>query len=154
MTDSNLKPSNTINKILKDPKEDLIHKVKNFREQRIIKLRRINHWWNISLTVIGIVFTLLAGFMGFVDSDEEKIQNLAKIAIGFFSVSAVAVQTANTEFRVRNKAETYTLISAESEVLEDKIQYAKDDELPKLREKYYDLIQKAAKAEAEFSKEK
>jgi hypothetical protein len=134
-------------------KSELMQKVKIFREERIIKLRRINHWWNISLTVVGIVFTLSAGFMGFVDSNDKNTQNLAKIAIGFFSVSAVAVQTANTEFRVRSKAAIYALISADAEVLEDKIQYAEDNELPQLREKYYDLIQKAAKAEAEFNKE-
>jgi hypothetical protein len=133
-------------------KENLGAEVRNFRSQRISKLRTINHWWNISLTVAGITFTLLTTVLGVVESDALK--GWIKFGIGLSGAVAVAAQSANSEFRVRGKAGEYTLVEAEAIILEHQIPNAKNEtELEELQNAYYSLLRRTAEAEASSGKE-
>ncbi|MBD2093436.1 hypothetical protein H6F67_26710 [Microcoleus sp. FACHB-1515] len=133
-------------------KENFGAEVRSFRNQRIAKLRSINHWWNISLTVTGITFTLLTTVLGVVETDAVK--GLIKLGIGLSGAVAVASQSANSEFRVRGKAGEYTLVEAEAVILEHQISHAKDEtELEALQTAYYILLRRTAEAEASSNKE-
>jgi hypothetical protein len=137
---------------LNKKKENLKAEVTKFRSQRITKVRTINHWWNISLTVAGITLTLLTTVLGVVESDALK--GWIKFAIGLSGASAVAAQSANSEFRVRRKAGEYRLVEAEAIILEHQIPHAKDEtELEELRNSYYNLLRRAAEAEASSNKD-
>lgn len=137
---------------LNKKKESFEAEVRNFRNQRIVKLRAINHWWNISLTVAGITFTLLTTVLGVVDSDALKVW--IKFGIGFSGAVAVAAQSANSEFRVRGKAGEYTLVEAEAIILEHQIPNAENEiELKQLQNAYYSLLRRTAEAEASSNKE-
>jgi len=131
-------------------KETFGEEVRNFRSQRISQLRAINHWWNISLTVAGITFTLLTTVLGVVDSDVLK--GWLKLGIGLSGAVAVAAQSANSEFRLRGKAGEYTLVEAEAIILEHQIPNAKNEnELENLQNAYYSLLRRTAEAEASLS---
>jgi len=137
---------------LNKKKENFGAEVRNFRNQRIAKLRAINHWWNISLTVAGITFTLLTTVLGVVESDTFK--GWIKFGIGLSGAVAVASQSANSEFRVRGKAGEYTLVEAEVTILEHQIPNAKNEtELEALQNAYYVLLRRTAEAEASSNKE-
>ncbi len=56
---------------LKKKKENLKAEVRNFRSQKISKVRTINHWWNISLTVAGITLTLVTTVLGVVETETK-----------------------------------------------------------------------------------
>jgi len=126
--------------------------VEKFRTNKVSKLRTVNHWWNISLTVSGITFTLLATVLGVVES--EQLKGWIKFGIGLSGAVAVAAQSANSEFRVRRKAGEYTLVEAEAIVLEHQIPYVRNEsELEKLRSNYYALVRRSAEAEASSHQE-
>lgn len=145
-------PSLSSQEVLSKRKENFKAEVRNFRSQRIAKLRSINHWWNISLTVTGITFTLLTTVLGVVEGDALK--GLIKFGIGLSGAVAVASQSANSEFRVRRKAGEYTLVEAEAIILEHQIPNAKDEaELETLQNAYYSLLRRTAEAEASSEKE-
>jgi len=128
-------------------KEIFEAEVKKFRLDRVSKLRAINHWWNLSLTVAGITFTLLATVLGVVENDQLK--GWIKFGIGVSGAASVASQSANSEFRVRRKAGEYTLVEAEFIVLEHQTSYVKNSaELEALRNTYYSLLRRTAEAEA------
>ena len=151
MTSSNLQPQedNSLfsQEALNKQKESFEAEVKFFRLSKISKLRVVNHWWNLSLTVAGISFTLLATVLGVVESNELK--GWIKLGIGISGAVAVASQSANNEFRVRRKAGEYTLVEAEAIILEHQIPCAKDkSELEELRNAYYSLLRRTAEAEA------
>jgi hypothetical protein len=157
VTSSNLQPqaeetSPFSQEDLNKKKENFGAEVRSFRNQRISKLRTLNHWWNISLTVAGITFTLLTTVLGVVESDQFK--GLIKLAIGVSGAAAVAAQSANSEFRVRKKAGEYNLVEAEAIILEHQIPHAKNEtELEQLRNAYYSLLRRTAEAEAFSDKE-
>lgn len=133
-------------------KENLKAEVNNFRSQRISKVRAINHWWNVSLTVAGITLTLLTTVLGVVES--ETFKGWIKFAIGLSGAAAVASQSANSEFRVRKKAGEYTLVEAEALILEHQVPHARNEvELDELRNAYYALLRRTAEAESSSNKE-
>lgn len=137
---------------LEKKRENLKAEVSNFRSQKISKVRTINHWWNISLTVAGITLTLLTTVLGVVES--ETFKNWIKFGIGLSGAAAVAAQSANSEFRVRRKAGEYSLVEAEAIILEHQIPYAKNEaELDGLRNAYYTLRRRSAEIEASVNKE-
>ncbi|MFL9458549.1 MULTISPECIES: hypothetical protein [Nostocales] len=133
-------------------KENFKAEVRDFRNQRISKVRAINHWWNISLTVAGITLTLLTTVLGVVES--ETFKSWIKFGIGLSGAAAIAAQSANSEFRVRRKAGEYSLVEAEAIILEHQIPYAKNEtELDGLRNAYYTLRRRCAEIEASVNKE-
>ena len=133
---------------LEQKKKAFAQEVEEFRNDKIKKLRIINHWWNIILTVSGITFTLLVTVLGVVESEDETINKWMKVAIGFSGAAAVASQSANSEFRVRSKAKEYTMAEAKARVLEHKILNAKtEEELDQCNEQYYQLVMNAAQTE-------
>jgi hypothetical protein len=132
-------------------KENFKAEIRNFRNQKVSRLRIINHWWNISLTVAGITFTLLTTVLGVVENNALK--GWIKFGIGLSGAVAVAAQSANSEFRVRGKAGEYTLVEAETIILEHQIPNAKNaTELEELQNAYYSLLRRAAEAEASADK--
>jgi hypothetical protein len=137
---------------LEKKRENLKAEVSTFRSQKISKVRTINHWWNISLTVAGITLTLLTTVLGVVEN--EALKNWIKLGIGLSGAAAVAAQSANSEFRVRRKAGEYSLMEAEAIILEHQIPYAKNEtELDGLRNAYYTLRRRSAEIEASVNKE-
>ena len=137
---------------LENKKENFKAEVSNFRSQKISKVRTINHWWYISLTVAGITLTLMTTVLGVVES--ETFKSLIKFGIGLCGAIAIAAQSANSEFRVRRKAGEYSIIEAKTIILEHKITYAKNEtELDKLRHDYYDLRVRTAEIEALVNQE-
>ncbi|MDJ0677225.1 MAG: hypothetical protein QNJ36_17895 [Calothrix sp. MO_167.B42] len=137
---------------LEKKKENFKAEVRNFRSQKISKVRTINHWWNISLTVAGITLTLVTTVLGVVES--ETFRNLIKFGIGLSGALAIAAQSANSEFRVRKKAGEYSIVEAKVIILEHKIPYAKNEtELNKLRDTYYELRLETAEIEASVNQE-
>lgn len=137
---------------LEKAKVDFQTEVNRFRDKKIGKLRTINHWWNISLTVSGITFTLLATVLGVVESEQFKA--LIKVGIGLSGAIAVAAQSANSEFRVRRKAGEYTIVEAEAVIIAHQIPFIKSEtEMEKLRNDYYALVRRSAETEASMNKE-
>lgn len=133
---------------LEQQKAAFAEEIRNFRDDKINKLRIINHWWNIILTVSGITFTLLVTVLGVVESKNENFNKWMKFSIGFSGAAAVASQSANSEFRVRSKAKEYTLAEARTRVLEHQILNAKtEEELEKCHKQYCKLVMTAAQAE-------
>ncbi len=157
MTSSNIETqpeeSNPLSQeALEKKRENFKAEVRDFRSQKISKVRTINHWWNISLTVAGITLTLLTTVLGVVES--ETFKNWIKLGIGLSGAAAIAAQSANSEFRVRRKAGEYSLVEAEAIILEHQIPYAKNEtELDGLRNAYYTLHRRTAEIEASVNKQ-
>ena len=67
---------------------------------------------------------------------------------GLSGAAAVASQSANSEFRVRNKAREYTRVEAQAWILEHKVRRAKAAaDLEECHEEFYRLVNNTAKAE-------
>jgi hypothetical protein len=117
-----------------------LQEVEEFRKIRVSRLRNINHWWNITLTVTGITLTAVTTIMGVINDDKYK--DWIKVGIAFSGSVAVLSQSANKEFRVKGKAGKYAQIEADLLILESKIKkIANDEELSKLYADFYAAIE-------------
>ncbi|GAA6623745.1 hypothetical protein [Scytonema sp. NUACC26] len=130
-----------------------LEEVQKFRRERVSKLRIINHWWNITLTVAGITLTAVTTVLGVIDSQDYK--DLIKFGIAISGSVGVLSQSANKEFRVKGKAGEYAQVEAELLVIEQKIKNAQNGEaLTKLYEEFYAIIHKVGKIECETEQDK
>ncbi len=135
-------------------KENAFQKeVQEFRKKRISKLRNINHWWNITLTVAGITLTAITTVLGVIDDKNHK--DWIKFGIALSGSVAVLSQSANKEFRVKGKAGKYAMVEADLLIIEYKLNNPQDDEkLEKLREDFYAAIKYIGQIESESEQEK
>ncbi|NJM59323.1 MAG: hypothetical protein HC849_02545 [Oscillatoriales cyanobacterium RU_3_3] len=78
-------------------RNSLLIEVKNFRTLVVCRLRNVNHWWNIGLTVTGVTLTAITTILGVIDS--EALKNWLKFGIALTGSAAVATQSAHREFR-------------------------------------------------------
>src|SRR4028119_1059440 len=119
--------------------EAFMEEVKDFREKRVSRLRNINHWWNITLTVAGITLTAVTTVLGVIDSDKYK--DSIKFGIALSGSIAVLSQSANKEFRVKGKAGEYAQVEADLLILEKKIKNTQNDEdIKELYNEFYNII--------------
>lgn len=133
--------------------KDFLQEVEEFRKKRVSRLRNINHWWNITLTVAGITLTAITTVLGVIDSKEYK--DWIKFGIAFSGSVAVLSQSANKEFRVKGKAGKYAQIEADLLILEDKIKNTKDEEeIKKLYGEFYTAIKSIGQIECELEQDK
>ncbi|PHJ68668.1 hypothetical protein VF14_03725 [Nostoc linckia z18] len=138
------------NETFSKKKQVLLTQVQEFRNTKISKLRGINHWWNIGLTVAGITLTSLTTVLGVIDNEALKVW--IKIGVALSGSVAVAAQSANREFKVKGKAGEYTLIEAELKILVDKVSNIENQtDFKTLEGEYHNLLRRAAKAEAQVS---
>jgi hypothetical protein len=137
--------------VVKD--EKFLREVQEFRRKRISRLRNINHWWNITLTVAGITLTAITTVLGVIDSQEYK--DWIKFSIAFSGSVAVLSQSANKEFRVKGKAGKYAQVEADLLVIEHKLKNVEDlVEIKNLHEEFYAVIKKVGEIECETEQDK
>jgi hypothetical protein len=133
--------------------ENLQKEVQNFLNTKIVRLRKINHGWNIGLAAAGITCTLLTTVLGVVDGNQ--LQGLIKVGTGLFGATAVAAQSTANQFRLKGKAGKYTVIEAKGIVIAHKLHNVRDEvSLQDLEDQFYELIQEAAETEAQDITEK
>lgn len=137
--------------VVKD--ESCLREVQEFRRKRVSRLRNINHWWNITLTVAGITLTAITTVLGVVDSQEYK--DWIKFGIALSGSVAVLSQSANKEFRVKGKAGKYAQVEADLLVIEHKLKNVEDSaEIKVLHEEFYVAIKKVGEIECETEQDK
>jgi hypothetical protein len=125
-----------------------LKEVQEFRRKRVSRLRNINHWWNITLTVAGTTLTAVTTVLGVID--DETYKDWIKFGIAFSGSVAVLSQSANKEFRVKGKAGKYAQVEADLLVIEHRLKNAKDDEeLRNLLEEFYSAIRRVGEIECE-----
>lgn len=130
-----------------------LQEVQEFRRKRVSKLRNINHWWNISLTVAGITLTALTTILGVINDD--KYRDWIKFGIAFSGSFAVLSQAANKEFRVKGKAGKYAQVESDLLIIEHKIKNIdSDEELKQLYADFYAAIKLVGDIECETEQEK
>lgn len=128
--------------------ENLTADVHKFLNEKVTRLRKINHGWNIGLTAAGITCTLLTTVFGVVDNNQ--FQGLIKIGTGFFGAVAVATQSTANQFRLKGKAGKYTLMEAQGIVIAQKLKNVKDEmTLQELENQFYRLQLEVAETEAQ-----
>ncbi len=136
-------------------REALLTEVRNFRTLVVCKLRNVNHWWNIGLTVTGVTLTAITTILGVIDS--EYLKNWLKFGIALTGSTAVATQSAHREFRVKGKAGKYKQAEMDLMIIESSIsslgKETDETELQKLREEYYNIIKKVGEIEAELDRD-
>jgi hypothetical protein len=117
-----------------------LQEVEQFRKTRVSRLRNINHWWNITLTVTGITLTAVTTIMGVINDDKSK--DWIKVGIAVSGSVAVLSQSANKEFRVKGKAGKYAQVEADLLIIESKLKKIdNDEELSKLYADFYAVIE-------------
>lgn len=133
-------------------KEALLTEVNNFRTLVVCRLRTVNHWWNIGLTVTGVTLTAITTILGVIDS--EALKDWLKFGIALTGSAAVATQSAHREFRVRGKAGKYKQAEMDLMIIESSIsslgKEIDETELQILREGYYNIIKRVGEIEAEL----
>lgn len=123
-----------------------LQEVQEFRRKRVSRLRNINHWWNITLTVAGITLTAVTTILGVIN--EENYKDWIKFGIAFSGASAVLSQSANKEFRVKGKAGRYAKVEADLLIIEHKLKNKdNNEELKDLHENFYDIIKEIGQIE-------
>ncbi|BBD63596.1 hypothetical protein NIES2109_64710 (plasmid) [Nostoc sp. HK-01] len=116
-----------------------LQEVESFRKSRVSKLRNINHWWSITLTVTGITLTAVTTVLGVIDNENYK--NWIKFGIALSGSVAVLSQSANKEFRVKGKAGKYAQVEAHLLVLESKLRNIQNyEELQQLQQEFHQAI--------------
>jgi hypothetical protein len=116
-----------------------LQEVESFRKNRVSKLRNINHWWNITLTVTGITLTAVTTVLGVIDNENYK--NWIKFGIVLSGSVAVLSQSASKEFRVKGKAGKYARVEAHLLVLESKLRNIQNyEELQQLQQEFHQAI--------------
>lgn len=132
--------------------EAFLQEVQEFRRKRVSRLRNINHWWNITLTVAGITLTAITTILGVIENEEYK--DWLKFGIALSGSVAVLSQSASKEFRVKGKAGKYAKAEADLLIIEHKTKnldknIEDDTELKKLYEDFYKAIQLIGEVEAQ-----
>ncbi|MCC5645241.1 hypothetical protein LC607_20305 [Nostoc sp. CHAB 5824] len=130
-----------------------LQEVQEFRRRRVSRLRNINHWWNITLTVSGITLTAVTTILGVINNETYK--DWIKFGIAFSGSVAVLSQSANKEFRVKGKAGKYAQIEADLLIIEHRLKNTEnDEELKKLLEEFYAAIKYVGEIECETEQNK
>lgn len=130
-----------------------LQEVQEFRRKRVSRLRNINHWWNITLTVAGITLTAITTILGVID--DEAYKDWIKFGIAFSGSVAVLSQSANKEFRVKGKAGKYAQVEADLLVIEHRLRNIQnEEELTKLLEEFYATIKQVGVIECETEQDK
>jgi hypothetical protein len=125
-----------------------LQEVQDFRRKRVSRLRNINHWWNITLTVAGITLTAITTILGVINNEEYR--DWVKFGIAFSGSVAVLSQSANKEFRVKGKAGRYAQVEADLLIIEHKVRNIDNDsELKQLYEEFYAAIDLVGEIECE-----
>lgn len=152
MVENILEPESNSNENFSTRREALLTEVKNFRTLMVCRLRNVNHWWNIGLTVTGVTLTAITTILGVIDS--EALKNWLKFGIALTGSAAVATQSAHREFRVRGKAGKYKQAEMDLMIIESSISsLGKETELQRLREEYYIIIKRVGEIEAELDQD-
>lgn len=152
MVENILEPESNSNENFSTKREALLTEVKNFRTLVVCRLRNVNHWWNIGLTVTGVTLTAITTILGVIDS--EALKDWLKLGIAITGSAAVATQSAHREFRVRGKAGKYKQAEMDLMIIESSISsLGKETELQKLREEYYIIIKRVGEIEAELDQD-
>lgn len=155
MIEKILEPESNYNENFSKIRESLLIEVKNFRTLVVCRLRNVNHWWNIGLTVTGVTLTAITTILGVIDS--EALKNWLKFGIALTGSAAVATQSAHREFRVRGKAGKYKQAEMDLMIVESRISSLEKEtdetELQKLREQYYNIIKRVGEVEAELERD-
>lgn len=127
--------------------------MQEFRRKRVNRLRNINHWWNITLTVAGITLTAVTTILGVINNENYK--EWIKFGIAFSGSVAVLSQSANKEFRVKGKAGKYAKIEADLLIIEHKLKStANDEKLNKLHEDFHATIKLVGEIECETEQDR
>lgn len=136
-------------------KKDLLKEVNNFRTLVVCRLRKVNHWWNIGLTVTGVTLTAITTILGVIDS--EALKDWLKFGIALTGSTAVATQSAHREFRVRGKAGKYKQAETDLMIIESSLsslgKETDETELQELRKEYYNIIKRVGEIEAELDQD-
>lgn len=152
MVENILEPESNSHENFSTRREALLTEVKNFRTLMVCRLRNVNHWWNIGLTVTGVTLTAITTILGVIDS--EALKNWLKFGIALTGSAAVATQSAHREFRVRGKAGKYKQAEMNLMIIESSISsLGKEIELQRLREEYYIIIKRVGEIEAELDQD-
>jgi excisionase family DNA binding protein len=86
--------------------EDFKKAVSGYKEE-VIGNHESNQRWDIWLTAIAIVFTLLATVVGTLDEGTLIPGDFQKVLIGIFGAISVAAQSATTKFPVHERSKGY-----------------------------------------------